>query len=157
MWREDDLVAADQAGMDLGLLLVDVKTGAVDLAGLEGLHKSLLVDDGTDLTVIARDKLQHDEKFKRDLFSKSPRSSKICGKAIDGGHTLTVGNLKAEFPDGIQTKPYNSILAIPIFWNDVDKPFATVSIDSTAFYMFESFSPGKVANSLENSLMPVNH
>lgn len=46
MRHEQHIRVADETRVDLGLLLVDVQTGGVDLAAVEGGDQSGFVDDG---------------------------------------------------------------------------------------------------------------
>lgn len=123
-------------------------------AGAEEMFASILVDDGSEFVVICRDNLQHSEKHKRQLLTKTDKRRKICGKALEQGKAVTVGCLKTEFPEGAHNKPYSSILAVPIYWNRSEQPIGCVSVDGVKDYMFDSFVPGRAADEIENSLLP---
>jgi len=81
----------------------------------------------------------------------------LCGRAMERRKVLSVGVLTQAYPEGPMNKPYQSILAIPLFGAKRDTPYGALSIDCSRPYFFESFVPGQVENDLENSLQPYAH
>ena len=72
----------------------------------------------------------------------------LCGRAIETRKVLSVGVLSHAYLEGPKNKPYESILAIPLFGAQGDAPYGVLSIDCSQPYFFESFAPGKVENDL---------
>lgn len=66
---------------------------------------------------------------------------------------LSVGRLIHEYPETNRSKPYQSILAIPLVATD-ERVIGALSIDSTRPYFFQSFTPGQTEDALENGLQP---
>ena len=119
---------------------------------------NLLIEDGPHLVVVARDSIsQSSSAYKRSTPVRYPKETMLCGRAITSKKVLSVGELTNSYPEGPKTKPYRSILAIPLFsaQNDSsDMPYGALSIDCSEPYFFESFAPGQAENDLENSLQP---
>jgi hypothetical protein len=113
---------------------------------------SLLVEDGNDFVVVARDSGLHSIKHRRPVPVRHPKGMMIASRATEAKRAVSVGDLCHEYPEGPQNKPYRSILAIPMI-ND-DEVVSVVSIDSTRPYFFQSFKTGDVENELENGLLP---
>lgn len=118
---------------------------------------NLLLEDGADLVVIARDRFSHSPEYQRPIPVRYRKVTMVCGRAIETRKVLSVGVLGHAYPEGPQNKPYTSILAIPLFGARGDAPYGVLSIDCSQPYFFESFAPGKVENDLENSLQPYAH
>ncbi|THJ22201.1 MAG: hypothetical protein CAF44_006285 [Nitrospira sp. CG24D] len=118
---------------------------------------NLLLEDGTDLVVIARDRFSHSPEYQRPIPARYPKATMLCGRAMQTRKVLSVGVLSHAYPEGQQNKPYKSILAIPLFGAESDVPYGALSIDCSEPYFFESFAPGKVENDFENSLQPYAH
>lgn len=118
---------------------------------------NLLLEDGADLVVVARDSFSHSPEYQRPIPARYPKARMLCGRAIETRKVLSVGVLSHAYPEGPKNKPYESILAIPLFGAQGDAPYGVLSIDCSQPYFFESFAPGKVENDLENSLQPYAH
>lgn len=115
---------------------------------------NLLIEKGADLIVIARDSNSYLPQYQRPLGATYPKEALVCGRAMAAKKVVSLGNLVHSYPEGPRTKPYKSILAIPLFGANGDTPYGALSIDCTELYFFDSFTPGKVENDLENSLQP---
>jgi len=83
---------------------------------------NLLLVDGQDLVVVARDKGSHSVRFHRPVPARHARSAMLCGRAIESKKVLTVGLLIQAYPEGPVNKPYKSIVALPLFSADGDTP-----------------------------------
>ena len=83
---------------------------------------NLLLVDGQDLVVVARDKGSHSVRYHRPVPARHARSAMLCGRAIESKKVLTVGLLTQAYPEGPVNKPYKSILALPLFSADGDTP-----------------------------------
>lgn len=118
---------------------------------------NLLLEDGADLIVVARDSFSHSSQYQRQIPAKYPKATMLCGRAIERRKVLSVGVLTQAYPEGPRNKPYQSILAIPLFGAKGDTPYGVLSIDCSRPYFFESFVPGQVENDLENNLQPYVH
>lgn len=119
---------------------------------------SLLLVDGKELVVVARDATLNDHRdLKRDVPRRYPMSDLAAAQAITGGRVISVGDYYVEYPHFPKSKPYRSILAIPVISSDNKTVLGALSIDSSRPYFFDSFTPGNVANSLENNLSPHVH
>lgn len=118
---------------------------------------NLLLEDGADLVVVTRDSFSHSPEYQRPIPARYPKARMLAGRAIETRKVLSVGVLRHAYPEGPKNKPYESILAIPLFGAQGDAPYGVLSIDCSQPYFFESFAPGKVENDLENSLQPYAH
>jgi hypothetical protein len=118
---------------------------------------NLLIEDGSDLLVVARDSFSHSAGYKRVIPVRYAKETLLCGRAIASRKVLSVGEMTDSYPEGPKTKPYRSILAIPLFRAEGDSAYGALSIDCSQPYFFDSFYPGKVENDLENSLQPYAH
>jgi hypothetical protein len=81
----------------------------------------------------------------------------LCGRAITARKVLSVRDLVHSYPEGPKNKPYRSILAIPLFGAEGSAAYGALSLDCSEPYFFDSFTPEKVENDLENSLQPYVH
>lgn len=115
---------------------------------------SLLIEQGDDVVVVARDSLSHTSQYERRIPAVYSKALMLCGRAMAAKKALSIGKLRDEYPEGPQNKPYASILAIPLFSSDGDRVFGCVSVDCSKPYFFQSFTPDQVENDLENSLQP---
>ena len=93
------------------------------------IHANLMVLDGDDIVVIARDS-EH-----RKPNARYPRTALAASKAFETGQAVVVGDVAAEFPDGPKDKRYASIVAYPLYRND--KIVGVLSIDSEVKYHFD--------------------
>lgn len=118
---------------------------------------NLLLVDGDELVVVARDKVSHSTQYQRPVPARYPKATMLCGRAIESKKVLSVGLLAQAYPEGPTNKPYKSILAMPLFSARDDVPYGALSIDCSRPYFFESFIPGQAENDLENSLQPYIH
>jgi len=116
---------------------------------------NLLIQSGDDeLTVVLRDSMSHANQYKRPTPVSYKKSVLACGWAMDRARAVSVGMLSEEYPDTSKDKPYESILALPLFSTDGDTPYGCVSIDCSRPYFFQSFTPDQAENEMENSLQP---
>jgi hypothetical protein len=119
---------------------------------------NLLIEDGAYLVVVARDSISwSSSEYQRTTPIRYPKETMLCGRAITSRKVLSIGDLVLSYPEGPKTKPYRSILAIPLFsaqGDSPDVPYGALSIDCSEPYFFESFAPGQAENDLENSLQP---
>jgi len=115
---------------------------------------SLLIERGDDLVVVARDSLSHSSQYERHIPAVYSKATMLCGRAMVAKKALSIGKLRAEYPEGPQNKPYASILAIPLFDSINNEAFGCVSVDCSKPYFFQSFTPDQVENEMENSLQP---
>jgi hypothetical protein len=113
----------------------------------------LLVEDGEDMVVVARDSGQHSTRYRREIPARYPKASMLAGRALIAKRALGVGELVRDYPEGPTNKPYRSVLAIPVLRED-GSALGVVSVDSTRPYFFESFKSGHVENELETGLLP---
>lgn len=118
---------------------------------------NLLLVDGDELVVVARDKVSHSTQYQRPVPVRYPKATMLCGRAIESKKVISVGLLTQAYPEGPTNKPYKSILAMPLFGARDDVPYGALSIDCSRPYFFESFIPGQAENDLENSLQPYIH
>jgi hypothetical protein len=116
---------------------------------------NLLVKTGEDeMTVIIRDAMSHDVQYKRQTPKSYVKSALACGWAMDQGRPISVGMLSEQYPETATGKPYQSILALPLFRTEDDVPYGCISIDCSRPYFFQSFTPDQAENDMENSLQP---
>jgi hypothetical protein len=116
---------------------------------------SLLMEDGDDLVVVARDAQLHSRAYERPIPERHKRTGMLAAAAFGSKSVAGTGDMLSDFPDGPRNKPYRSILAIPVFGTKDDQQvLAVVSIDSSRPYFFESFKRGLVERSLETGLRP---
>lgn len=117
---------------------------------------NLLLQDGDDLVVVARDANLSVETYRREVPRRYKKAALAAGRAISSGKPVSVGELTEEYPEAPKNKPYRSILALPLF-SSANVAFGALSIDSSRAYFFESFIPGRLENDMENSLSPYTH
>jgi len=115
---------------------------------------NLLIVDGDDLVVVARDPLLHGQALHRPTPVRHRATSLAVSRCLDSRSPVVVGDYRLEYPESVKTKPYSSILGLPVIASDGSRVVGVVSIDSTRPYFFENFHPGEVGNHLENSLAP---
>ena len=119
---------------------------------------NVLIEDGAHLVVVARDSTSRlSPEYQRVTPVRYLKETMLCGRAITSRRALSVGDLVRSYPEGPKTKPYRSILAIPLFSaksETQDVPYGALSIDCSEPYFFESFAPGQAESDLENSLQP---
>lgn len=114
---------------------------------------NLVLPDGENLVVVARDTNLHSRDQKRETPKRYPRGALAVARALESGQVVSVGDYRLEYPESPKNKPYSSILAIPLVACD-SRVVGVLSIDSTRPYFFESFTPSAVENDMENSLAP---
>jgi hypothetical protein len=119
---------------------------------------TLLLVDGDELVVVARDRnLAHKDR-KRPVPVRYPKALLAAGRAVESRSAVSVGDYHIEYPEFPKDKPYRSILVIPLTSSKDDNViFGVVSIDSSRPYFFQSFTPGAAENELENTLAPYLH
>lgn len=115
---------------------------------------NLLLVDGEELVVVARDPILQTENYRREIPKRHRKALLAAGRAVESGNVVSVGDVKIQYPEGPQNKPYVSILALPLFGRSGAHPIGALSVDSTRPYFFESFVPGSLENELENSIAP---
>lgn len=67
---------------------------------------NLLIDDGTELVVIARDSISRSSsEYQRTTPARYPKETMLCGRAIKSRRVISVGDLVIAYPEGPKTKP----------------------------------------------------
>jgi hypothetical protein len=100
---------------------------------------SLLVADGEDMIVVARD------SDNRPVPARHRGTGTLVGKALETGCAQVTGNVYVDFPETPPGKPYKSILVVPVKLDG--HTYGAVSIDSSRPYHFDRNS-GELANYL---------
>ena len=118
---------------------------------------NLLIEDGSDLVVVGRDSTSYSSAYQRPVPARYPKETMLCGRVITARKVLSVRDLVHSYPEGPKNKPYRSILAIPLFGAEGSAAYGALSLDCSEPYFFDSFTPEKVENDLENSLQPYVH
>lgn len=113
---------------------------------------NILIAEGDQLTVVVRDSNSSKAGYTRKAPESYPKASLLCGRAMVAKKTLSIGDLKTEYPES-PPKPYKSILAVPLLSTASDI-YGCLSIDCSRSYFFQSFTCDTVENRLENTLMP---
>ena len=98
-------------------------------SGSPTIFANLLVADGDDLVVVARDR-EH-----RITMARYPKAPMLAWEAITTGLVQLTGDVRTDYPDTARGKPYTSILTIPVFHRG--RPVAAVCIDSSSRYHFD--------------------
>jgi len=106
----------------LCLIVSFVRGHRADPSGTE-IFANLLVEDGDDLVVVARNQ-DH-----RNPGARYPKDGMVAWGAISSGNAVCMGDIKKCIPYQASTKPYRSIMAIPVMGED--RILGVVSIDST--------------------------
>jgi putative methionine-R-sulfoxide reductase with GAF domain len=104
------------------------------------IFANLLVEDGDDLVVIARNEPH------RTPEARYPKAQMAAAAAFRTGDTVLVGDLEAEWPDQ-RNKRYSSILVLPIYLEG--KIAGALSLDSEEKYHFDG-----EADALRDCLLP---
>jgi len=130
-----------------------------DARGSHDLRKpevfaNLLVEDGNELVVVARDTDLHSSDHARRVPERYGRANMLATRSIGARRALSVGDVSRDYPEGPKNKPYRSILTIPVIGRDPEKVLGIVSVDSSRPYFFQSFQQGVTENELENDLLP---
>ena len=113
----------------LQLIASYVRGHRADAAGSE-IFVNLLVEDGEDLMVVARNQ-DH-----RNPGARYPKARMLAWGAINSGQVVCIGDLAKCDPDQASTKPYRSILALPV--HGENRVLGAVSIDSTRRHHFDA-------------------
>jgi len=138
----------------LGVVALHVRDDRGHTRDNAGAFATLLLVDGQDLVVVARDpKLTSVAKHRRPIPKRYDRVTCLAGRAIESRQVLSVGDLWEEYPE-VREKPYRSVLAIPLIASDGKTVFGALSIDSPTPYSFQSFQPMATENRIENGLQP---
>ena len=124
----------------LCLIVSFVRGHRADPSGTE-IFANLLVEDGNDLVVVARNQ-DH-----RNPGARYPKDGMLAWGAILSGNSVCMGDIKKCAPSQASTKPYRSIMAIPVMGED--RILGAVSIDSTRPHHFDA-----EMNDLERYLAP---
>lgn len=93
------------------------------------IFANLLVDDGEDLVVIARDQ---DHRHARARY---PKAGMLAAKALASGEPILTGDVYRDYPDTVPGKAYSSVLAIPIHCDG--QVVGVVSVDSSQKFHFD--------------------
>jgi hypothetical protein len=115
---------------------------------------NLLLPDGADLVVVARDRALRSKDYSRPVPKRYPTAALLCGEAIAKRQVLSVGDIHRERLGTPRDKPYNSVLAVPIERADGSGMLGVLSVDSTRPYFFKTFTPNALEDRLENNLQP---
>jgi hypothetical protein len=126
----------------LALIANYVRDHRADRAGTL-IYVNLLVEDGDDLVVVARDQPH------RDRSARYPKSLMLATHALVTQQAATVGDVYVDFPDTPTGKPYRSIMVVPVVLEAERRAVGVVSIDSSQPYHFETDFKGLVT-----ALMP---
>jgi hypothetical protein len=126
----------------LALIANYVRDHRADRSGTQ-IFVNLLVEEGDDLVVVARDQPH------RDRSARYPKAMMLATRALETQDAATVGDVYLEFPDTPRGKPYRSILVVPVVLEAERRAVGVVSIDSSRPYHFESDFKGLVT-----ALMP---
>lgn len=114
----------------LQLIASYVRGYRADLRGTD-IFANLVVEDGEDIVVIARDR-DH-----RLLGARYPKKDMVAWSAIKSGEAAVLGDLRTESPELAKTRRYRSIMAVPIF-GDTGEVIGAVSIDSLRPHDFDA-------------------
>jgi GAF domain-containing protein len=112
----------------LELIVSYVRGHRADLSGTQ-IFANLLVEDGDDLIVVARNQ-EH-----REPGARYAKSTMLAWTAMHDGQTECMGDLVKDVPQQAEAKPYRSIMAVPV-WGE-EKVVGVVSIDSTRPHHFD--------------------
>lgn len=115
---------------------------------------NLLIERGSDLVVVCRDSFSATPQYERPIPAAYPKAAMLCGRTMEARKPLSIGMLTEEYPEGPQNKPYQSILALPLFTTSDDRVYGCISVDCSRPYFFQSFTPEAAENEMENSLQP---
>ena len=125
----------------LSLIAKYVRDHRLDRKGTE-IFVNLLVAEGDDLVVVARDRPHRADS------AQYARSGMIAAKALDTGNNVVTGDVYVDYPETPPSKPYRSIMAIPVR-DASDTVLGVVSIDSSRRYHFDAHK-----NDLGDGLAP---
>jgi hypothetical protein len=98
-------------------------------SGTPTIFANLLVVEGDELVVVARDR-EH-----RVTRARYPKLRMPAWEAMETGLVQLTGDVRADYPGMAAGRPYNSILAIPVYHRG--QRVAAVSIDSSNRYHFD--------------------
>jgi hypothetical protein len=98
-------------------------------SGIPTIFANLLVVDGEDLVVVARDR-EH-----RVTMARYPKRPMLAWVSLETGLVQLTGDLRRDYPETAVGKPYVSILVIPLFYKG--ERVGVVSIDSSSRYHFD--------------------
>jgi hypothetical protein len=115
---------------------------------------NLLVEDGEEMVVVARDAALHSKEFHRHTPDRHPKHSMVAYRAIHEKSPLSIGDILRENRHAPRNKPYRSILALPVMGSEEGSVIGAISLDSSRPYFFQSFKLGAIEDSLENGLQP---
>jgi GAF domain-containing protein len=93
------------------------------------IYANLLIEDGDDLVVIARDQPNG------RLGVRYRKSKMAVAEVLHTGEAVIIGDLSSEFPSNADGKSYKSILGLPIYLDG--RIAAILSIDSQQAYHFD--------------------
>jgi hypothetical protein len=132
----------------LGLVASYVRGHRADSSGTV-IFANLLVEDGDDLVVVARDSYH----YHRSDNARYPKHSMVAWYAMQAMGEVFVGDVKQVTPELTARKPYRSVLAIPLVTDTGDGSgthvVGVVSIDSAEPNHFDI-----EAKKLSHALMP---
>ncbi len=122
--------------------------------GVDVFANILIDDEKESLIVVARNPDALTPQYRREVPQTYKKVDLFCSRVLSSNKTLTLSELVEAYPEGPKNKPYRSILAIPIISSDDSETYGVLSIDCTFPYFFDSFSPGKIENDMQISLLP---
>jgi hypothetical protein len=114
----------------LGLIASFVRDHRADKAGTT-IFANLLVEDGDDLVVVARDRPH------RQPQCRHPKVGMLAWRCISSGQDQVSGDIYRDFPDTPPGKKYLSVLVTPIKASD-GRVLGAVSVDSSKAYHFDT-------------------
>jgi hypothetical protein len=132
--RRDRLTRAEVARFQenaLALIANYVRDHRADRKGTQ-IFVNLLVEDGDELVVVARDRPH------RGRVARYPKPSMLAWRVMRTQDAASTGSVYADFPETEAGKPYRSILAIPVVLESEKRSLGAVSIDSSRPYHFET-------------------
>lgn len=118
-------------GETLALIASYVRDHRLDKKGTQ-IFANLLIEDGDDLLVVARDQPH------RQASAKYPKAKLLAWTALSSGIPQSTGDVYEDYPGTPEGKPYRSILVIPVRLGD--RVVGVVSIDSSRRYHFELYA-----------------
>jgi GAF domain-containing protein len=112
----------------LQLIASYVRGHRSDPAGTK-IFANLLVEDGADVVVVARD---HEHRLAGVRY---PKTSLVAWDTIQSGEMAVIGDIEREAPGSVRSRKYRSIMVLPIM--NEGRVLGAVSVDSTKPHHFD--------------------
>lgn len=113
----------------LELIAAYVRDHRLDWSSKPTIFANLLVEDGADLVVVARDS-EH-----RSTPARYPKDKMLAWTALTTGEAAVTGDVCRDFPETSRDRSYRSILAVPVHRDG--QVVGVVSIDSSQPFHFD--------------------